>query len=159
MTLFLGVLATRGRERERERKRLLKRGLNAIVCVGGVTIYCMAVVLRAVSPRSPISPERSTPGFNVYARETLFAPCANRRGGGEGRTRLLLDLVLSPLTTHPFRDGAPFLLLTETPPTFGCLFTLLPRITHKKKKNVFCLSYLLFSLAVCGHHLSPRILS
>ena len=26
---------------------------------------------------------------------------------------------LTTLTTHPFRDGAPFLLLLETPPTFG----------------------------------------
>ena len=28
-------------------------------------------------------------------------------------------VVIRSLTTHPFRDGAPFLLLTETPPTFG----------------------------------------
>ena len=33
------------------------------------------------------------------------------RMGGGGRTHLLLALVLSPLTTYPFRDGAPFLLL------------------------------------------------
>ena len=36
------------------------------------------------------------------------------RGGG-GRAHLLLALVILPLTTHPFRDGAPFLLLIETP--------------------------------------------
>ena len=39
---------------------------------------------------------------------------------GEGRrTRLLLALVIWPFTTHSFRDGAPFLLLLETPPTVG----------------------------------------
>ena len=27
---------------------------------------------------------------------------------------MLLALVIRPLTAHPFRDGAPFLLLTET---------------------------------------------
>ena len=37
----------------------------------------------------------------------------------EGRTYLLLALVMWSLTTHPFRDGAPFLLLIETSPTFG----------------------------------------
>ena len=37
--------------------------------------------------------------------------------GGGGRTHSLLALVMSPSTTHPFRDGAPFLLLIETPPT------------------------------------------
>ena len=26
--------------------------------------------------------------------------------------------VIWPVTTHPFRNGAPFLLLIETPPTF-----------------------------------------
>ena len=31
----------------------------------------------------------------------------------------MLPLVIWPWTTHPFRDGAPFLLLTETSPTFG----------------------------------------
>ena len=37
----------------------------------------------------------------------------------EGRTDLLLALVIRQLTTHPFGDGSPFLLLIETPPTFG----------------------------------------
>ena len=41
-------------------------------------------------------------------------------GGGEGGgTHVLLALVICPLTMHPFRDEAPFLLLIETPPTFG----------------------------------------
>ena len=38
---------------------------------------------------------------------------------GGGRTYLLLALVIWPLTKRPFRDGAPFLPLIETPPTFG----------------------------------------
>ena len=50
-----------------------------------------------------------------------LALSAGMEKGGEGRTRFLLALVILPLTTHPhpFRDGAPFLLLTETPPTLG----------------------------------------
>ena len=40
----------------------------------------------------------------------------DRRGGG---THLLLALVIGPLTTRPFRDGARILLLIETPPPFG----------------------------------------
>ena len=31
------------------------------------------------------------------------------RGGGGGSTHLLLALVTWPLTTHPFRDGTPFI--------------------------------------------------
>ena len=34
-----------------------------------------------------------------------------RQWEGGGGTRLLLALVIWPLTTHPFRDGPPFLLL------------------------------------------------
>ena len=37
--------------------------------------------------------------------------------GGAG-TICCLIVVMSPLTTHTFRDGAPFLLLVEAPPTF-----------------------------------------
>ena len=71
---------------------------------------------------------------------------------------MLLTLVISPLTTHPFRDGAPFLLLVETPPTFwralrlfcvfcvknGCLphpFPIFPHVdTHlsPSKRPFFC---------------------
>ena len=36
-------------------------------------------------------------------------------GGRGGRTPLLLALINWPLTTHPFRDGAPFLFLLERP--------------------------------------------
>ena len=44
------------------------------------------------------------------------------RGAGVGGGRFSCCLPSSfdrSLTTHPFRDGAPFLLLIETPPTFG----------------------------------------
>ena len=73
------------------------------------------------------------------------------RGGG-GRTHLLLALFVWSLTTHLLRDGAPFLLLLETPPTFGRSL----RFLHILHKN--CLLFLSLScFAVCGHHLSPRI--
>ena len=58
-----------------------------------------------------------------------------------------------PLTTHPFRDGAPFLLLVETPPTFGRSLRFCPYITKKK----VWLSYPHSCFAVCGHHLSPKL--
>ena len=45
--------------------------------------------------------------------------CTSVSGGGEGGTHLLLALFVTPFTTHPFRDRAPFLLLLETPPTYG----------------------------------------
>ena len=48
-----------------------------------------------------------------YARVGAVVP------QGERRTHFLLALVIGPLTTHPFRDGAPLLLLIETPRTFG----------------------------------------
>ena len=50
------------------------------------------------------------------------------RGGG-GRTHSLLALVIRPSTTHPFLDGAPFLLLVETFPTFGRSLRFFPHIT------------------------------
>ena len=66
-------------------------------------------------------------------------------GRGEG-TRLLLALDNGPLTMRPFRDGAPFLLLIETPPTYICYI------------ESVCESYRSPSwFVVCGHHLSPRI--
>ena len=46
------------------------------------------------------------------------------------RTHSLLALLIRPLITHPFRDGAPFLLLIETPPTFGSSFRFFLHITH-----------------------------
>ena len=49
---------------------------------------------------------------------------------GGGGIHLMLALVIRPLTTHPSRDGAPFLLLIETPPTFGRSIRLF-HIVHK----------------------------
>ena len=51
---------------------------------------------------------------------------------------MLLALVVWPLTTHLFRDGAPFLLLVETPPTFGRSVRVFC-ILHRS----FCLCFLL----------------
>ena len=55
--------------------------------------------------------------------ENLSASSSEARRGQDcewgGGTLSLLALVIVPLTTHPFRDGAPFLLLVETPPTYG----------------------------------------
>ena len=97
----------------------------------------------------------------IVPRMVVFIPVCGKaptrqllhrmKGGG---THLLLALVLGPLTTHPFRDGAPFLPLTETPPIF-------------ERSWSFCEMYYLFFLlnlspscfAFCGHRLSPRIYS
>ena len=70
---------------------------------------------------------------------------------GERGTHLLLALVISPLTTHPFRDGAPFLLLVETPPTFRRSV----RFFRSLHLHFFLILYP-SALAVCGQHLSPR---
>ena len=47
-----------------------------------------------------------------------------RKEGGEF-TLLLSSLVIRPLITHPLQDGATFLLLVDTPPTFGRSLRLL----------------------------------
>ena len=76
-------------------------------------------------------------------------------GGGEGggaSSSVAYHVVIWPLATHPFRDGAPFLFLIETPPTFGRSL----RFFHILHRN--CLLILSSScFAVCGHHLSPKI--
>ena len=86
----------------------------------------------------------------LWCRESKRCILAGLGGG----THLLLAF-LSHLAidhAHPFRDGAPFLLLIETPPTFGCSVRFF-HILHKK-----CLLILFPScFAVCGHHVSPRI--
>ena len=56
---------------------------------------------------------------------------AGREGGRGGRTHLLLALVIWPLTTHPFRDGAPFLPLIETPLAIWALIRFF-HILHRK---------------------------
>ena len=49
-----------------------------------------------------------------------------------GHTHFLLALVICPFTTHPFRDGTPFLLLVETHPAFGRSLRFV-RILRKKR--------------------------
>ena len=44
---------------------------------------------------------------------------------------MLYALVICPTTTHPFRDGEPFLILIETPPTPGCSL----RFFHTLQRN------------------------
>ena len=51
----------------------------------------------------------------------------------EGRTSLLLALVIQTLTTHPFRDGVQFLLPIRRPPTFGRSL----RFFHVLNRNFF----------------------
>ena len=67
---------------------------------------------------------KNVPKFDGYSaghtnRHGLLGVGGEGGGGGGGRTHLLLASVISPLTTHPFRDGAPLLLLMETSPTVG----------------------------------------
>ena len=66
--------------------------------------------------------------------------------------RFLLALVIRRLTTHPFRDGAPFLPLIETPPTFGRSLSVF-HILHRN----FLLILFPSRFTDYGHHLSPRI--
>ena len=64
-------------------------------------------------------------------------------GAGVGGTHLFLALVIRPLTTHPFRDGAPFLLLIDTS-NIRALSTFLPRTTYERFSypNPFLFAYL-----------------
>ena len=73
-------------------------------------------------------------------------------GGGGGRTHVLLAFVIGPLTTHPFRDGAPFLYPIETPPTFGrsVRFFYIPY-------DFVCLSYLLPLWEGGGYEIGGRL--
>ena len=50
---------------------------------------------------------------------------------------MLVSLAIWPLTTCPFRAGAAFLLLTETPSTFGCSL----RFFHIRYLETVSLSY------------------
>ena len=72
--------------------------------------------------------------------------------GGSDVLVVVLALVFWPLTTHPFPDGAPFLLLLETPQTFGHSVRFFHTL-HITFSLISSASY----LAVCGRHLSPRI--
>ena len=51
-------------------------------------------------------------------------PASSTEASPQIPAHLLLALVIIPLTTHPFRDRAPFILLIETPSTFGRLLRL-----------------------------------
>ena len=62
------------------------------------------------------SDDDAPPGAGAQVRGR--AAIARLGGGG---THFLLALVIGPLTTPPFRDGAPFPLLVEAPPTRGAL--------------------------------------
>ena len=97
---------------------------------------------------------RSAVRCSTSCMEGDLHPTRSCLGGGEGRTHLFLAFVSQPLTTYPFRDGAPFLLLTETPPTFGRSFRgfHIP-VVHRNFLLVLSPS----CFAPCGHHLSPRI--
>ena len=56
------------------------------------------------------------------------------------------------MNTHPFRGGAPFPLLTETPPTFGRPLRIFHMLLRK-----FSIILSPSCFAVCGHKLSSRI--
>ena len=70
---------------------------------------------------------------------------------GGGRIRVLLALVIGPSTTHPFRDGALFLLVIDTFSVWAPI--AFSHLLHGK--YVLILSPSCF--AVCGQHLFPRI--
>ena len=77
-------------------------------------------------------------------------------GGGKtggGRTHVLLALVIGPLTRHPFIDEAPF--VTNPMKDNNNIWALIRffHILHKLFSHRLTPS----CLAVCGHHLSPRI--
>ena len=127
---------------DRQKKRRKKRhpGCLAHAVIG--TIYSVVANQRRHQYTCNVLQRRRQPRpttIYVYFR------------GGGGGTHLLVALVFWPLITHPFRHTAPFLLLIETPPTFGrslCFFHILHR------NSLLILSPSCF--AVCSHHLSPK---
>ena len=90
----------------------------------------------------------------MFARGVEEESCCGAISGiaGGGGTHLLLALVIWPLTTHPFRDRALFLLVVETPPTIGRSLRFFNRL-HRNLLLILSPS----CFTVCGHHLSPRI--
>ena len=62
------------------------------------------------------------------------------------------------MTMHTFRDGAPFLLLAEAPPTFrhSLRFFQILHLVPGDYTNLF-VTLSPSSFASCGHYLSPRI--
>ena len=86
---------------------------------------------------------------------TIDRASLSRRRTGGGRTPLLLAVVIWPLTTHPFREGEPFLLLIKTPATFGRPWRFFYMLHRNYSEYLLILSPCCF--AFCGHHLSARI--
>ena len=82
----------------------------------------------------------------------MFLDYVNIGVGGEGVPRVLLASVSWPMTTHPFWDGTPILLLSKTPATSGRSLRFI---------QVFHINYVRFLspsvFEVCGHNPSPRI--
>ena len=70
------------------------------------------IVVYELSPLSELKPWRDC---SCRMRKRL----RQRSGGTGGVLILLLASVTWTSTTYPFRDGAPFFLRRETPPTFG----------------------------------------
>ena len=75
---------------------------------------------------------------------------------GRGRTRSIvacLAVVIWPLTTHPFRDGSPFLLVNgDAANIWAHIAFLFPYVLRRNILLVLSRS----CSAACGHHLSPR---
>ena len=79
-----------------------------------------------------------------------------RTGEGGGGGGVSFCPCLGNLTIdykHHFRDGPPFLLLLERPPTVRRSFRCLRIQLTKKFLLILSPSY----FAACGHHLSPRV--
>lgn len=91
---------------------------------------------------------------DLHTSQVLFGIGLQPRLGG--RIRLLHAFAIGPLTTHPVREGAPFLILAETSPTFGCsqYVSSIP-VYYTQFFDVYVLY--LSSVAECGRHPSPRI--
>ena len=106
-----------------------------------ITLYVRALCnIQYVPGKSP----------HVFEHITLFP----RMVEGEGMYvlichSLLAFVVIRPLTTHSFRDGASFVLLIETP----LLLRRSLRLFHILRRNVLLI--VCSSCFVCGHFLSP----
>ena len=123
--------------------KVQKRPCGVCVCGGGVLDRRDVLDLMHGRGRMTIDPP-------LASLQCRGGACRVFTGGG--RTRLLLALVIWPLTTHPFRDGVPFLLLIETPPTVRRPL----RCFHILHGN-FLLILSPSCFAACGRHLSPRV--
>ena len=99
---------------------------------------------RARPKLSPLRGSRVSPGLRRRRHR--------RKGTPAWRPSVEHSRFFSTLCTQTIRDGTPFLLLIETPPTFERSFF------HTSRTNVLrILSPSCF--AVCGHNLSPRLAS